>query len=146
MGAHGKILELCFDGERVEASTHERILGVQVASRLNSWKEQADKVIKDVAKVAGGLKMGGHYLNFKQRLATVKACYFSKLFYSIEVWGHGLTKNQLISLQVAQNKILRWVTRTPPRSSSLANLKTCGLLSVCQTIVVRILFAGIKIL
>ena len=76
----------------------------------------------------------------------MKACYLSKLFYSIEVWGHGLTKVQVQSLQAGQNKILRWVTKTPPRSSSLLNLETCGLLSVRQTIIFRTLFAGIKII
>ena len=115
-GIHGSIPELCFNGEMVKASLDERILGVQVSSRLNSWKEKTDKVIRDVNKVMGGLKMGGTYLNFKQRLATVRACYLSKLFYSIEVWGHGLTKNQIQSLQVAQNKILRWVTKLHPEA------------------------------
>ena len=90
----------------VKTSSNERILGVQVSSRLNSWKEQVDKVIREAAKVMGGLKMGGHHLNFKQRLATVRSCYLSKLFYSIDLWGHGLSKNQTESLQVAQNEIL----------------------------------------
>ena len=94
----------------------------------------------------GGLKQGGQYLSFKQRLATVRACYLSKLFYSIECWGHGLTQAQLQSLQAAQNRVLRWVTATPPRTSSALNLRTCGQLSVVQTIAFRTLFSGLKIL
>ena len=145
-GAHGIIPELNFDGTTVSASLNERVLGVQVSGRLGSWREQVEKVLGEVAKVAGGLKKGAQYFNFKQRLASVRSCHLSKLFYSIEVWGHGLTKVQLESLQAAQNKILRWVTQTPPRTSSLLNLKTCGLLSVRQTIAYQTLFAGLKIL
>ena len=93
-----------------------------------------------------GLRMGAKYLSFKQRLATAKACHFSKLFYSVEVWGHGITKRQLMALQSAQNKVLRWVTATPPLTSSLENLQTCGVLSVRQMIVFRTLQCGLKIL
>jgi len=49
-------------------------------------------------------------------------------------------------LQSAQNKVLRWVTATPPRTSSLANIEACGVLSVRQEIVYKTLLAGMKIL
>ena len=93
-----------------------------------------------------GLRMGAKYLNFKQRLATAKACHFSKLFYSIEIWGHGVTKRQLLALQSSQNKVLRWVTATPPLTSSLENLQMCGVLSVRQMIVFRTLQCGLRII
>ena len=145
-GAHGHINSLTFGGKVVGASRSERILGLQVSRTLFQWKEQVDKVLEEVAVVINGLKRGAQYLNFKQRLATAKACHFSRLFYSVEVWGHGLTRNQVQSLQSAQNKVLRWVTDTPPRTSSRENIVACGVLTVRQTIIYRTLIAGMRII
>ena len=145
-GAHGSIDDLLFGGEVVSSSTCESILGVQVSRNLFSWREHTDKLLEELSTVMCGLRMGAQYFSFKQRLATAKSCHFSKMYYCLEVWGHGLTVNQLRMLQSAQNKVLRWVTATPPRTSSLANIETCGVLSVRQEIAYRTLLAGMIIL
>ena len=137
---------LVFDGEVVSASHTERILGVYVSRTLFSWTDHIDKLLRDLCRTMNGLRKGATYLTFKQRLATAKSCYFAKLYYAIEVWGHGLTRAQHTALQSAQNKVLRWVTATPPRTSSQANIEACGVLSVRQMVIFRTLTVGMRIL
>ena len=39
-GAHGEITELQFEGEKVTASHHERVLGVVISRMLFNWKDR----------------------------------------------------------------------------------------------------------
>ena len=83
-----------------------------------------DETLSETARVMNGLRKGARYLHFKHILATVKSCHFSHLYYSVQVRDHDLTLSEVVSLQSAENKTRRWVTK--PRTSSAENIRACG--------------------
>ena len=93
-----------------------------------------------------GLKKIGRFLSFKRRLVTGKSVYMSRMSYGMEVWGPGVTFNQLRILQASQKRLLSWITKNPPGTSTRENLNQCGLLSVNQLIILRVLTVGLKVL
>ena len=107
-GADGEELEL--GEEVVEESVTERVLGLLVNRAFLNWAPQLTKVLTECEKKLGGLKKGGKFFSFKQRLETGKAVSLSKLFYAVECWGPGLNLSQTRSLHASQNKLLRWIT------------------------------------
>ena len=62
----GSKLEVELDGEKVEESIQERILGIIMNRSLLDWSNQLTKVQKECAQKLSGLKLGGRCLNFKE--------------------------------------------------------------------------------
>ena len=92
------------------------------------------------------LKKLGDVLSFKKRRETGQAVFLSRLFYGVEVWGPGITITQLKSLQACMNRLVRWITKNPLGTSARRDLIQCGLLSVNQTIVYKVLVQGLLVL
>ena len=131
----------------VVSSIEERVLGIQIGSTLSSWKFQVDyssrSVIQKCAKKLSGLKLIGNYLSFKKRRETAQAVILSRLYYSIEVWGPGITFTQMKALQACLNRTTRWITKNQLGTSVRRDLLECGFLSINQTIVFRVLVTGL---
>ena len=144
---HDTNFSLQFGDSVVEASKEERILGVQVGDSLCSWKPQVNfssRIVQKCSKKLAGLYKIGNFLSFMKRLATGNAVFLSGLYYGAELWGPGLTLNQLQVLQSSLNRMAKWVTRNPVGASSKQNLMECGLLSVNQMVIFRILMVGLQ--
>ena len=149
-GSGLNISEVMLGGENVEGSKEERVLGVIVSNTLAGWRGHTDRVLKKCGEKLNALKLGGKLFSFKRRLETGKAVHLSRLFYCIEVWGPGLSKNQIQVLQACQNRLLSWVVGYDREKSlqrtTYNNIQQCGVLSVNQMIIFRVLLVGMKIL
>ena len=145
-GASEAISEVLYGRAAVEASKEYRVLGVQVSNKLCGWRPHVDKVLQGCAKKMCALKLGGKHFSFKQRLATGKGVHMSKILYCLEAWGPGLTKGQIKNLQACQNKLTAWITNRRGEGRTELNLRECNLLSVNQSIVLRVLLTGLRVL
>ena len=145
-GTGNGIEQVALGGSIVEARHQERVLGVITSDRLCGWRPHIQHVLSACSKKMSALKLGGKHYSFKQRLATGRAVHLSKLFYSIEVWGPGLSISQVQQLQACQNKLLAWVCHRRGENSTRQNLKECNVLTVNQTIAFRVLLTGLTTL
>ena len=139
-----------FGADEVEPSSVERCLGVQVGETICSWNHQIDQGKESVIAKAGrklhGLMKLTKFLSFKRRLVSGKSIVLSTLLCSCELWGPALTLRQLDLLQAAQNRLTRWICQSGEETSNEENRQTCGLSSIHQTIVFRILSLGLSVL
>ena len=141
----GSLDQVVLDGDIVEESLNERVLGMITNRGLLNWGSHVNKLLTDVARKLNSLRRAGRIFTFKRRLETAKAIIISKINYGIECWGHGLTVMQLQSIQAAENRVLRWIIGDNNlRSHKMA--KQCGLLTIKQTIVYKSIVRGIKII
>ena len=63
------------------------------------------------------------------------------------MWGPGLSKEQIRTLQASQNRLLRWICGLNDRMKTTAELhEECGQLTVNQMIVLWALSRGMKVL
>ena len=121
-------------GMSIKTSSYEKLLGCIVAQNLK-WTEHIllnkNSLIKQLGIRFSALKKICEVSNFKTRKMLANGLFMSKLIYLIPLWG-GCEDFLIKSLQVAQNKAARTVTRLGFYTSADTLLKQCGWLSVSQ--------------
>ena len=70
----------------------------------------------------------------------------SQIVYGIELYGPAATKYQIELLQSFQNRLVKWICQSPVPTSIELERKSCGMLTIFQTIVLRVLSLGLTVL
>ena len=92
-----------------------------------------ESLLRSLNTRIGALKMVGKVANFKTRKMIADGIFMSKLLYLITLWGES-AKYLIESVQKAQNKAARVVTKLDWSTPVAELLKQCGWLSVQQLI------------
>ena len=137
---------LLLGGDSIKPSLKERMLGISIGDRFSMkfhLTEGEDSLVQRVGNKMRALWQMKSRLSFKARRATAYGLVLSRMLFSIEVWGPADTENQLQSMQVLQNQILRFIcgARRGARTEDL--VRQSGVLSVRQMIAYRTLCAGL---
>ena len=132
------------DSVRIETPTAiitpskvEQLLGAQVHQDMR-WVEHIlgnDKsLIKALNLRLSALKMISSMASFKVRKSIANGIFMSKLIYLMPLWA-GCEEYLIHSLQVAQNKAARYISKLNTYISTKVALTACGWLSVRQLMV-----------
>ena len=132
-----KLVEIRTPSKTIETSECEKLLGCWLHQDMK-FKENIlnhdESLLRSLNTRIGALKMVGKVANFKTRKMIADGIFMSKLLYLITLWG-GSAKYLLESVQKAQNKAARVVTKLDWSTPVAELLKQCGWLSVQQLIV-----------
>ena len=123
--------------EIIEPSECEKLLGCWLHQDMkfeeNILKNQ-ESLLRSLNTRIGALKVVGRVASFRTRKMIANGIFMSKLIYLIALWG-GCAKHLLVSLQRAQNRAARVVTKLDWNTPVGELLKQCGWLSVQQLVV-----------
>ena len=141
--------------ETTKESSSEKLLGTIINNKL-TWKdhifgnEENSGLIKQLSKRIGILAKLRQYMPDHKFKQIVTGLFTSKMIYCMTVWGGiwnlpnqnnnqrrsmAITKNEMIKLQVLQNKSLRLISRMGYSTSTKELLEKCNTLSVHQLVV-----------
>ena len=144
--SRGYVKSITMGEKEIDESCQERILGTEVSNVSLHWENHVSKILKEYGRRLNALKRGGKYFEFKRRVAMGRSICLSGLYYCIESWGPGITIEQERRLQIAQNKVLRWMVggQRVVRTENLG--RECGELTINQIIRYRVLKKGLETL
>ena len=138
-----------FGDDTVTESKYERCLGMQVSNILCSWKFHISKgeksILSKCGRVLNDLKKTSGYFSYKRRLTIGKSLVMSIIMYGAELYGPAATIQELELLQALQNRLVRWI-RQSKTGNSHQERRLCGIMSVFQMIVFRVLCLGLTVL
>ena len=141
--------------ENIKESSSEKLLGLILNNTL-TWKnylygnEDYEGLLKQLSKRVGILKKIRNYMPVEKFKTIISGLFTSKLIYCITVWGGiwglpsqrnherrnmAITKQDMIKLQVLQNKTLRLISGLGYDVSTKDLLSSCNEISVHQLIV-----------
>ena len=133
----------------VEKTTY---LGVILDNRL-SWKEHIEYLITKLSQAAGVIYKLRDCLPLQAKMLLYDSLAASYLRYSIAAWGN-TTQTVLGRLQSAQNKIIRYLTYSPPmtnvdkyKSLKITSLKLqffAWCISITKTYLLRLVAISIQ--
>ena len=106
----------------------ETLLGCQIEPGLK-WHKQVDELLGKLRKRLTGLAHLRNIIPYNLRKTITEGMFMSVLAYCLPVFG-GCDKEELLSLQVMQNKAARLVTHSPIRAPRKEMLAQLGWLSV----------------
>lgn len=138
-------------GENVimESAT-ERCLGMRVTNVLCDWGNNICVGNKSIISKCGALmrdlRKNSKYFTFKRRLNIGKSLVMSTMLYGIELYGPAAIKHQLEVLQSSQNQLVKWICQRVQPSDVEEDRVECGILSVYQLVVLRVLKLGLTVL
>ena len=122
--------ELLLNGSPLERKYSTTFLGVIIDSKL-SWGEHISHIKSKIAKNIGIISRARHALND----TTMKTLYYAfihpYLTYCLEIWG-AATNSRLQSIYRLQKLSCRIISHSPPRTPTLALLRSMRLLSLHQ--------------
>ena len=131
------LVEIRTPSETIEPSECEKLLGCWLHQDMK-FKEHIqnhdESLLRSLNSRVGALKKVGKVATFATRKMIADGIFMSKLLYLITLWG-GSAKYLLESLQKAQNRAARAVTKLDWNTHVAELLKQCGWLSVQQLIV-----------
>jgi hypothetical protein len=111
-----EIEPIVINGTRLDMKDSVKYLGI-VVDRTLSWKDHVEQLTVKLSQQLGLLR----YARQKLPLSALKTIYMSLshslLLYGIELWGIA-NKTVLQPLKILQNKLLRTITFSPPRTSA----------------------------
>ena len=116
-------LHLRIDNQNVHVTKTSKFLGVYIDDKLN-WKTHISYVAGKVARGIGVLGKARKYFNNDCMINLYNAFIYPYLMYCNQIWG-STYKTNLSNLQALQNKAVRIVTGSPPRSNN-ENMYRCG--------------------
>lgn len=102
-----------------------RFLGVIFDQHLR-WDIHIEQITKQISTYVGSLSVIRHYIPFKTLKLIFDAFINSRLAYGIEIWGDTYQAH-LKSLQVVQNRAIRFMTFTGFREHITPAYKTTGI-------------------
>ena len=107
---------MVMDGFTLEESRDkvETLLGCQIEPGLK-WHKQVDELLGKLRKRLTGLAHLRNIIPYNLRKTITEGMFTSVLAYCLPVFG-GCDKDELLSLQVMQNKAARLVTHFPLRA------------------------------
>ena len=107
------------------------------ASRHEIWENllhSDESVLRALNKRICALKILGKVASFRTRKMVADGIFMSKMIYLITLWG-GSAKYMIVTLQKAQNRAARVVTKLDWYTPTAELLNQCGWLSVHQLVV-----------
>ena len=116
-------LDLRIDNQNVHVTKTSKFLGVYIDDKLN-WKTHISYMAGKVARGIGVLGKARKYFNNDCMINLYNAFIYPYLMYCNQIWG-STYKTNLSKLQVLQNKAVRIVTGSPPRSNN-ENMYRCS--------------------
>ena len=127
-------VKVVMDGFTLEESRDkvETLLGCQIEPGLK-WHKQVNELLGKLRKRLTGLAHLRNIIPYNLRKTITEGMFTSVLAYCLPVFG-GCDKEELLSLQVMQNKAARLVTHFPLRASRKEMFAQLGWLSVNQLI------------
>ena len=132
----------------VEPSVSEKLLGCWLHEDMK-FKENIitseESLLRALNSRIGALKLLGKVASFRTRKMVADGIFMSKLIYLIALWG-GSAKYILVTLQKAQNRAARVVTKLDWSTPTADLLNQCGWLSVHQLVVYHSVVLVYKIL
>ena len=105
-----------------------KYLGVILDNKL-SWKEHIEYLITKLSQAAGVIYKLRKYLPYHAKMLIYDSLAASYLRYSISAWGN-TTQSLLARLKSAQNKIIRYMTFSPPMSNVEDKYKSLKILDI----------------
>ena len=130
-------VEIRTPSEVIEPSECEKLLGCWLHQDMKfeeNIQNNPESLLRSLNRRIGALKTIGRVANFKTRKMIADGIVMSRLIYLIELWG-GTSEYLLGSLQKAQNRAARVVTKLDWYTPAAELLKQCGWLSVHQLVV-----------
>ena len=122
--------------EVIKPIKSEKLLGIFIQDNLK-WTDyilnNEKSLLKQLNTRINALKMISYVASFKVRLMIANGIFCSKLIFQISLWG-GTEEYLLDSLQIVQNKAVRFVTCRDKYTHIVELLKQCGWLSIRQLI------------
>ena len=109
---------------------HIKYLGVFLDNKL-TWGYHIDYLITKLSQVAGILYKVRDVLPMKSRIMVYNSLAGSYLNYGIVSWGSA-TLTRLNKLKALQNRLVRYITFSPPRTNVLHKYKSLKILTVEQ--------------
>ena len=97
-----------------------KFLGVWIDEKLD-WTEHTNKLILKLKKNMNLLRVSKRFLTVDVKRIVYYAHIYSHLKYSIAIWGHMASKQQLTKLKKIQNEGLRLLTNTKHTDHSKYN-------------------------
>lgn len=118
------------DGQEIKASTSVKYLGLELDQHLAGENIVLD-IIKKVNSRLSFLYRQANYLNQKTKRTLCSALIFCLFDYSISSWYGGISKRLEQKLQIAQNKVIRFILSKGPRYHiSHSDFKNLGILNI----------------
>ena len=132
---HGDFgISLNTGSEVIEATNHEKLLGAVISDDME-WslhiRDHSKALIKNLSTRLNALAKVCSIADFHTRKLIANGIFMSSLISLIQLWS-GTSETLLNSLQVAQNRAARLVTKLPLTTSSETILRQVGWLSVRQ--------------
>ena len=120
--------------EVIQATTQERLLGAIISDDME-WnihiRDHSQSLLKNLSTRLNALSKVCAIASFSTRKLVANGIFMSSIISLIQLWS-GTSETMLTSLQVAQNRAARLVTKLPPLTSSEELLRQVGWLSVRQ--------------
>ena len=130
-------VEIRTPSEVVHPSECEKLLGCMVHQDMKFGEHlisNEESLLRALNTRIGALKILSKLASFKTRKMVADGIFMSKLIYLIPLWG-GSAKNIIASLQKAQNRAARVVTKLDWATHTGELLKQCGWMSVHQMVI-----------
>ena len=109
---------------------HIKYLGVILDNKLN-WSYHIAYLVTKLSQVAGMLYKVRDILPMKNRIMVYNSLAGSYLNYGIISWGSA-TLSTLSKLKALQNRLVRYITFSPPRTNVKCKFKSLNILTVDQ--------------
>ena len=108
-----------------------KLLGLHIDSKL-SWTKHVDYIVQKLRSGIGALKLVKNFVEIKHKLLIYHALICSHLHYGATLWGTMLSKKNLKTLQVLQNKAVCVIFDLPNKTNTRNVMKEHQLLNVSQ--------------
>ena len=109
---------------------HIKYLGVILDNKLN-WSHHIAYLVTKLSQVAGVLYKIRDILPMKSRITIYNSLAGSYLNYGIVSWGSA-TLSTLNKLKTLQNRLVRYITFSPPRTNVNPKYKSLNILTIDQ--------------
>ena len=109
---------------------HIKYLGVILDNKLN-WSQHIAYLVTKLSQVAGMLYKVRDILPIKSRIMVYNSLAGSYLNYGITSWGSA-TLTILNKLKTLQNRLVRYITFSPPRTNVDHKFKSLNILTIDQ--------------
>ena len=107
-----------------------KYLGVILDNKLN-WNQHIDYLVTKLSQIAGTLYKVRHLLSMESRIMVYNSLAGSYLNYGITAWG-STTQTSLCKVKTLQNRLLRYINFSPPRTNVDHLYQSYNIMSVPQ--------------
>ena len=127
-----KPLEVSMDGVMLKSSESETLLGCKIRGDLK-WNDQVNSLTKKLVLRLNALSHLRYCCPYPLKKSIAEAIFNSMLVYCLPVFG-GLSRNDIKSLQILQNKAARVVCQAPLHAKRSQLFDKLGWLTINQMI------------